>query len=557
LKNRVALGVVLVALVFAATHSIRAELPQAIGTWASLGATPESRVGAAAVALKDGRTLIAGGSVDSTPTDSVVVLDPNDGSFSTVGHLLAERVGHTATLLDDGRVLIAGGTVGDLMSVDLELFDPVAGVSVLGGAMAQPRTGHAAAKLADGKVLIVGGTSVDGVLRSAEVWDPETGTTTPTLLPMLSPRTGASATTLIDGRVLVAGGNSGPGTPDLASAEIFEPSSQIFEATTTALSFARSGHAAVLLPNNNSVLIAGGSSNNVPVKTSDLFVPAEFPDPYSYGMGSFAQTGDLLTARARAIASPHIEGYAVAVGGGAPEAEVYRFPTVKTDKDDYPPGQQAIITGSGWEPNSEVTLVFQEDPAVHDDYVLHVPTDGNGNFSWNQWAPEQHDLNVRFYLIAKQATTFGERRAQTTFTDGNVTAVTGTAVVANDCTTAQGSFAVGTQYCGKTTVTGVTGGGTTNLFLRFLRPDGTTPAGCSVSQSVIIGNTYSVLCTPNVTGANWKFQTSSQSNFSQILQEVTFTVGAAPKLTVTKVVVNTGGGTKTVSDSHCLSTGAR
>jgi len=49
LKNRIALGVVLAALVFAATHSIRAELPQAIGSWASLGTTPESRVGAAAV----------------------------------------------------------------------------------------------------------------------------------------------------------------------------------------------------------------------------------------------------------------------------------------------------------------------------------------------------------------------------------------------------------------------------------------------------------------------------------------------------------------------------
>ena len=342
LKNRVVLGVVLAALVFAATHSIRAELPQAIGTWASLGTTPESRVAAAAVALKDGRTLIAGGSVDGTATDSVVVFDPNTGSFSLAGHLLLARVGHTATLLDDGRVLIAGGTAGDLDSADLELFDPVAGASVLGGAMTQPRSGHAAAKLADGKVLIVGGkNTVDGVLRSAEVWDPETGTATPTVLPMLSPRTGASATTLIDGRVLVAGGNNG--TDDLKSAEIFEPSSQIFEATTTTLSFERSGHAAVLLPKNNSVLIAGGSHNNVPVQTSDLFVPAEFPDPYSYGMGSFAQTGDLLTPRTRAIASPHIEGYAVAIGGGAPEAEVYRFPTIKTDKDDYAPGTKAII----------------------------------------------------------------------------------------------------------------------------------------------------------------------------------------------------------------------
>ena len=203
---------------------------------------------------------------------------------------------------------------------------------------------------------------------------------------MLVARTGASATTLIDGRVLIAGGNNG--TADLASAELFEASSQIFEAASTTLSVPRSGHAAVLLPWNNSVLIAGGSSNGIAQTTSDLFLPAEFPDPYSYGMGSFAPTGSLITPRSGAVASPHIEGYAVAIGGGAPDAEVYRFATIKTDKDDYAPGEPALITGSGWEPNSEVTLLFQEDPAVHDDYVLHVPTDSEGNIYWDQWSPE-------------------------------------------------------------------------------------------------------------------------------------------------------------------------
>ena len=47
-----------------------------------------------------------------------------------------------------------------------------------------------------------------------------------------------------------------------------------------------------------------------------------------------------------------------------------------------------------------MTLRFQEDPAVHDDYVLKVNADANGNIYWNQWAPEHHDLNVRFYLTA-------------------------------------------------------------------------------------------------------------------------------------------------------------
>ena len=94
-KYRAALGFALVAMVFAATHGIRAELPQAIGTWAALGTAPDNRVGAAAVALADGRTLITGGSVDGIPTDVVVAFDPNDGSFSTIGHLTIARVGHT------------------------------------------------------------------------------------------------------------------------------------------------------------------------------------------------------------------------------------------------------------------------------------------------------------------------------------------------------------------------------------------------------------------------------------------------------------------------------
>ena len=93
--------------------------------------------------------------------------------------------------------------------------------------------------------------------------------------------------------------------------------------------------------------------------------------------------------------------------------EVYRFATIKTDKDDYAPGELAVITGSGWQPNEEVTLLFQEDPAVHDDYVLTVTADGDGNIYWDQWAPEEHDLGVRFYLTAS-----GSRsRAQMTFTD--------------------------------------------------------------------------------------------------------------------------------------------
>ena len=85
----------------------------------------------------------------------------------------------------------------------------------------------------------------------------------------------------------------------------------------------------------------------------------------------------MTAPRARAVVGPAGEGYAFAAGGGAGDAETYRFATIKTDKDDYAPGELAVITGSGWQPGEEVTLLFQEDPAVHEDYVLTVVADSD------------------------------------------------------------------------------------------------------------------------------------------------------------------------------------
>ena len=245
--------------------------------------------------------------------------------------------------------------------------------------MGQPRSGHAAARLADGTVLIVGGSTTDGVvLQSAEIFDPTTNGLTLLTSGLVQKRTGASATTLIDGRVLVAGGNDG--TADLGSAEIYYPLAQTFSPVPTKLSVPRAGHVALLLPHNNGVLIAGGTSVGQAVTTADLFLPAIFPDPFSYGVGEFVATGAMSAARSRAIAgAAGGEGLAFVAGGGAGDAEHYHFATIKTDQDDYAPGDRAVITGTGWQPGEEVTLLFQEDPAVHDDYVLTVTADSQGN----------------------------------------------------------------------------------------------------------------------------------------------------------------------------------
>jgi hypothetical protein len=403
--------------IVAATGSriLLADEPQAVGTWASAGPVGTPLPNGVSVAMPDGRVLLVGGTTaDATPTDGVTMYDAATDSMTTAGLLLRPRTGHTATLLKDGRVLVTGGTTDGLLSADVELFDPSSGTSTLMAMLAEPRTGHVASRLLDGTVLIAGGATAGGVvLQSAWLFDPATNNLSPIPGGLQIARVDAAATSLIDGRVLVTGGNNG--TADLASAEVYDPYSQAFAIAATQLSAARHGHSATLLPNNASVLIIGGTSNGVPQAGADLFQPEVFPDPFFYGEGHFVPTGAMTVPRSGALAgTTSVEGYAFAAGGGSADSEMYRFATIKTDKDDYAPGERAVITGAGWQPNETVSLLFQEDPAVHEDYALTVTADSQGNIYWDQWAPEQHDLNVRFYLMASDS----RSKAQTTFTDG-------------------------------------------------------------------------------------------------------------------------------------------
>ena len=393
-----------------------AQAPQQVSTWASAGVFDNPHGDGPSVALADGRTLIVGGAANGMPTHVVAIFDPATNVLTTAGALLTPRTEHTATLQKDGRVLVIGGLNGSLVSADVELFDPASGTSTLVTTLPEPRTGHSAARLNDGRVLIVGGRSAAGAtLRTALIFDPGTNAVVPVAGELQVGRAFASATTLLDGRVIIIGGMNG--TTDLKSAEIFYPAAGSFSPVSTQLTAPAHGHTAVMLPNNGSVMVVGGTSDGAPQQGVDLFLPAEFPDPFSYGDGQFAPTAPLSVARSNVIAGPTpTEGYAFAAGGGSNDFEQYRFATIKTDKDDYAPGQYAVITGTGWQPGEQVRLVFQEDPAVHDDYVLMLTADGQGNIYTDQWAPEQHDLNVRFYLTA----TDSKSKAQTTFTDGNL-----------------------------------------------------------------------------------------------------------------------------------------
>src|SRR5205809_170762 len=78
--------------------------------------------------------------------------------------------------------------------------------------------------------------------------------------------------------------------------------------------------------------------------------------------------------------------------------------TVKTDQADYAPGQVVTITGSGWQFGEVVSLVLHEDPAIDTHPTLTATADASGHILNNQFAPDVHDVGVRFYMTATTPT---------------------------------------------------------------------------------------------------------------------------------------------------------
>jgi trimeric autotransporter adhesin len=185
-----------------------------------------------AVKLGDGKVLIAGGVGPVSPTDhgllaSAEVYDPGTRKWAATGDLVTARAqGGTTALLRDGKVLIAGGSgPGDPMLASAELYDPINGTWSLTASMHGPRGESASTLLADGKVFVVGGfadPSVPGapLLASAELFDP----TSDSWIAAGSIGVGSfdlTATRLANGQVLVTGGLVPDGVT--SSAELYDP----------------------------------------------------------------------------------------------------------------------------------------------------------------------------------------------------------------------------------------------------------------------------------------------------------------------------------------------
>ncbi len=159
------------------------------------------------------------------------------GRIVSTGNTVEPRFDHTATLLLNGEVLIAAGMARNgLIEPTAELYDPHSGKFTNAGRMQAPRGwGVTATLLRTGKVLLAGGASASWCdascyLASAELYDPSSNTFT-LAGSMATPRAGGNAVLLQDGNVLIVGGDEPSGDRHVATAELYHPSTRTFSVT--------------------------------------------------------------------------------------------------------------------------------------------------------------------------------------------------------------------------------------------------------------------------------------------------------------------------------------
>src|SRR5712664_2913008 len=391
------------------------------GQYTPVSATVPTPVwGHTATLLDDGAVLIAGGRDDfGLPVPSAQLFDPSSGTFTSVGSMTTPRGAHTATPLRDGRILIAGGSDGRNALASLEIYDPATRTfSSAPGTMLAPRESHTATSLADGRVLIAGGSNASGALNTADLYFPAGGTIT-AAGPLNVPRTLATAALLLDGTVLVAGGQA-TGNVDLNSAEVYNAATNIFTLLPALMTTARSAHTGVRLPHNGKVLLVGGTSAGQLVPTAEVYDPVT---------SSFWQVGSPITARqlfgTNFFAEP--DTGILLMSGGLDSAqsplassEAFYYPTLRSAKPDYSPGDLVTLMGEGWRPNEAITIKIHESSGDPDTNLSAI-ADAHGAFTNSQFGVNSSDSGVRFLATATgQASGW---TAQTTFTDGNVKAM--------------------------------------------------------------------------------------------------------------------------------------
>jgi len=160
----------------------------ATDSWSKAASMTERRFGHTATLLKDGRVLVAGGTIrtgiqdgnggwlPAEMSDTAEIYNPLTDTWTSARKMSVPRDGHTATLLNGGRVLVAGGSTGESTQTSTaELYDPVTNSWSTAPSMPVNRSGHASTLFSKGRVLVTGGTSLSPggkvLLKNALIYD--------------------------------------------------------------------------------------------------------------------------------------------------------------------------------------------------------------------------------------------------------------------------------------------------------------------------------------------------------------------------------------------------
>ena len=267
--------------------------------------------GAHSATLIGTRVLLAGGYYDySNLARTADVFEPVGNTFTVAAtQLMAPRAYHPAVDLGSGRAMLIGGFDNVLAMRSTEVFTYATRAFVAGPNLLEPRDGHAAVTLRDGRVLVTGGVewvpqtppanALAFYSTTAEIWDPVTNAFRATTGAPIARRYGHTLTLLPDGRVLVVGGLR-PTAP--YSAEIFDPATETFTATTAPPSQHRAFHAATVLDAEGRVLLSDGGNAIL-----EIFDPAT---------GRFTRTGGASFAFRTSATASLLPGGNVLLAGG-------------------------------------------------------------------------------------------------------------------------------------------------------------------------------------------------------------------------------------------------
>src|SRR5437773_2748252 len=420
------------------------------------------RTAHAATALSDGRILITGGR-DSAGNIVAVseIFDPATETSTASATLTTPRVDHTATLLPNGKVLVAGGTGASGPLSSAEIFDPsTGGFHVLSATMGAARARHTATLLNNGTVFIAGGDATGTANGTAEIFDPATESFSSALLAMAAPRIGHTATLFSDDSVLLAGGSTN-------SMELFTPTDQKFTLNAQVMSAARTGHEAIELSGTRLLFFEGDTGNTI-----DEFNPSADTLALKGSMDASASSATLLANGKILVLAPDAAGLyspdaadpasaftafdetsvpgstalrrsgqtatelsgdkKILVAGGvnaqnlSVNPALFNAARIWTDKDDYVPGDNVILSGSGWKPNENVYLYAVDSQTEAWTYGSTVAADANGGFVVDPYFVVQLvQLGANFSVSAVGAQS--AIQADVKFTDaGNFTYTPGT-----------------------------------------------------------------------------------------------------------------------------------